>query len=130
MITSIFIANFWGGFEFNNDGRWAPGRALDGGPNAYLIFNDGSRVDIPNMWACVVDVAACMTINPIAGVVNQIEAVNLVHLHELCHACDDGDAERYDREAYSHTYYWNKTLIPLSKIGGTDQFMEAEVSGL
>jgi len=117
MVTSIFIVGTWSGFDFNNDKRWAPGRALKGGPNGYLKFKDGMRIEIKNMWACVIDTAGCMNISSrLKGLVNYIEAINLVHLHELCHACDDGIGERYDKKQYSHTYYWNKTLIPLSKI--------------
>lgn len=119
MTLSIFTADSWFGFDFNNDEKWAPGRAFKGGPNAYLEFNGGDRIDISGIWACVIDVASCMNITSrLAGTINYVEAMNLVHLHELCHTCDDGEAERYDTKKYSHTYYWNKTLISLSKIGG------------
>ena len=127
MITSIFVAESWLGFDFNEDERWAPGRMFKGGPNVYLQFKGKERVEIANMWACVIDVAACINIiSRLVGAVNYIEAINLVHLHELCHVCDDGEAKRYNKKPYTHTYYWNRTLVPLSKINGTDQFIEAE----
>ncbi len=123
MTLSIFTADSWFGFDFNNDEKWAPGRAFKGGSNAYLEFNGGNRIDIPNIWACVIDVASCMNISlRLAGTVNFVEVINLVHLHELCHTCDDGKAERYDTKNYSHTYYWNKILIPLSKIDSFHNF--------
>lgn len=121
MITSIFMASSWSGFDYNDDKQWAPGRTFKGGPNAYLILPVNSRIEIKNMWACVIDVPACMNImSRRTGAINHIEAVNLVHLHELCHACDDGNAERYDKKRYSHTFYWNKTLISLSKMEASE----------
>jgi len=120
-MISIFTADSWAGFDYNGDEKWAPGRAFEGNSQAWIEFPDGTRIDYPNMWACVVDVAACMNImSRLTGVVNHIEAVNLVHLHEICHACDEGRAERYDTKFHSHTYYWNKTLISLSKMEAND----------
>jgi len=121
-IQSLFIAEAWGGFDFNKDERWAPGRALKGGPNAYVCIENKERgtyerYETPNMWLCLIDVAACMLITERKrGMVDWISAVNLVHLHELCHACDEGDSKRYDKGRYSHTFYWSKTLAPLSQI--------------
>jgi len=116
-IISIIRADAFGGFDFNDDKKFAPGRAFKGGKNAYLEL-DGERVDLPNMWACLIDVAACMNLKwwaPLANV-NYIEAITLVHLHELSHACDDGKSERYDYGGYSHTHYWNEVLVPLSRL--------------
>ena len=121
-IQSLFIADAWGGFDFNGDARWAPGRAFKGGPNAYIWIENKERktyekYETPNQWLCLIDVAACMLITERKrGMVDWIEAINLVHLHELSHACDDGSASRFDKGRYSHTYYWSKTLAPISRL--------------
>ena len=119
-IISIFTADAFGGFDFNNDERWAPGRAFKGGKDAYLIMPSGEKVELSKKWGCVVDVAACMNITlRLSGELDYIEAVNHVHLHELSHACDDGKAERYDFGGYSHSYHWAKVLVPISRIKQT-----------
>jgi len=124
-IISIFIADAWGGFDFNNDERWAPGRAFKGGKNAYLITPSGEKVELSSKWGCVVDVAACMNIIPrIWGELDWIEAVNHVHLHELSHACHDGNLEQYEYDGYSHSYHWGKVLIPLSRFKQTKRMDE------
>lgn len=117
-ILSVFRADAWGGFDFNGDQQWAPGRAFKGGKNAYLQLNDDERIECSNMWVCLVDVSSCMNLrwwSPKSRV-NFVEAINLVHLHELSHACDNGKSERYDYGKYSHTHRWNKILEPVSII--------------
>ncbi len=116
-MISIFRADAFGGFDFNGDERFAPGRAFKGGPNAHLEFQDGGIIKIPNMWACLVDVAACVNIiERLSGNLDYVEAINLVHIHELCHACDDKNASRYDDNESNHTNKWGEVLIPLSRI--------------
>lgn len=115
-MKSLIIATSFSGFEYNDDGRFAPGR------NLVFIKSDKNWLEIPNHGryealpkiAIIVDIAASMNIVSVQkGKLTPIQGFELVLLHELVHASIDD--ESYDKEEYElhHTGKWNRILIPV-----------------